>query len=74
MQRSPLKPKFNKEISLADAAANAEFAEKKRVWVPDQKEGYLSGWVAKENGEEWDVVCNNTVSIFHYNIQHSLTY
>ncbi|TIC72652.1 hypothetical protein E3Q00_03763 [Wallemia mellicola] len=44
----------------ADAAANAEFAEKKRVWVPDQKEGYLSGWVAKENGEEWDVVCNNT--------------
>ncbi|TIB06459.1 hypothetical protein E3P96_00437 [Wallemia ichthyophaga] len=59
MQRSPLKPKFNREISLADAAANAEFAEKKRVWVPDHKEGYLSGWVAKENGEEWDVVCNS---------------
>lgn len=33
------------------AAAQAEFNEKKRVWVPDEKEGYLAGYVAEEDGE-----------------------
>ncbi|KAF5366211.1 hypothetical protein D9758_005722 [Tetrapyrgos nigripes] len=33
------------------AAAQAEFNEKKWVWVPDEKEGYLAGWVHQEDGE-----------------------
>ncbi|KAF8754802.1 TRAFAC class myosin-kinesin ATPase superfamily Myosin family [Rhizoctonia solani] len=31
------------------AALQAEFNEKKWVWVPDEDEGYLAGWVVKEN-------------------------
>ena len=38
------------------AAAQAEFNEKKWVWVPDDKEGYLSGWVMSEDGEYGDVM------------------
>ncbi|KAG9124121.1 hypothetical protein FRC07_012748, partial [Ceratobasidium sp. 392] len=30
------------------AALQAEFNEKKWVWVPDEHEGYLAGWVVKE--------------------------
>ncbi|KAG8694294.1 hypothetical protein FRC08_008580, partial [Ceratobasidium sp. 394] len=30
------------------AALQAEFNEKKWVWVPDENEGYLAGWVVKE--------------------------
>ena len=33
------------------AAAQAEFNEKKRVWVPDEKEGYLAGYVEEEDGD-----------------------
>lgn len=42
--------------SARDAALQAEFNEKKWVWVPDDKEGYLSGWVVNEEGEEGDIV------------------
>ncbi|CAE6372063.1 unnamed protein product, partial [Rhizoctonia solani] len=42
------------------AALQAEFNEKKWVWVPDEEEGYLAGWVVKEttNGdvEEGEIV------------------
>ncbi|OCB91229.1 nonmuscle myosin heavy chain b [Sanghuangporus baumii] len=38
------------------AAAQAEFNEKKWVWVPDDKEGYLAGWVVKEEGDDGWVV------------------
>ncbi|KAG8726810.1 hypothetical protein FRC12_023061, partial [Ceratobasidium sp. 428] len=31
------------------AALQAEFNEKKWVWVPDEHEGYLAGWVVKES-------------------------
>ena len=40
--------KVGNELTLAEAAANAEFAEKKRVWLPDVNEGYLSAWVKRE--------------------------
>jgi myosin protein heavy chain len=33
------------------AALQAEFNEKKWVWVPDDKDGYLAGWVAREEDE-----------------------
>lgn len=42
--------------SARDAALQAEFNEKKWVWVPDDKEGYLAGWVVNEDDEEGDVV------------------
>ncbi|KAJ4474099.1 nonmuscle myosin heavy chain b [Lentinula edodes] len=38
------------------AAAQAEFNEKKWVWVPDDKEGYLAGWVHNEDGEYGDII------------------
>ena len=38
------------------AAAQAEFNEKKWVWVPDDKEGYLAGWVAREEDDVGEVV------------------
>ncbi|KAF8721569.1 TRAFAC class myosin-kinesin ATPase superfamily Myosin family, partial [Rhizoctonia solani] len=43
------------------AALQAEFNEKKWVWVPDEDEGYLAGWVVRENTndrgvEEGDIV------------------
>ena len=30
--------------------------EKKWVWVPDDKDGYLAGWVAREEDEMGEVV------------------
>ena len=38
------------------AAAQAEFNEKKWVWVPDDKEGYLAGWVVREESDVGEVV------------------
>jgi hypothetical protein len=38
------------------AALQAEFNEKKWVWVPDDKDGYLAGWVANEEDEMGEVV------------------
>jgi myosin protein heavy chain len=38
------------------AALQAEFNEKKWVWVPDERDGYLAGWVAKEEDEVGEVV------------------
>lgn len=38
------------------AALQAEFNEKKWVWVPDEKEGYLAGWVNQENEDVAEVI------------------
>jgi myosin protein heavy chain len=48
-----------------DAALQAEFNEKKWVWVPDERDGYLAGWVVKEDDEWGDVVmaANNEVRL-----------
>jgi hypothetical protein len=45
------------------AARQAEFNEKKWVWVPDEVNGYLAGWVVREDETEGDVVlaANNEV-------------
>lgn len=43
------------------AAAQAEFNERKRVWVPDEKEGYIAGYVVSED-EEMGVVVMESVS------------
>jgi myosin protein heavy chain len=50
-------PRPSESAEAARAAAlQAEFNEKKWVWVPDDKEGYLGGWVVDENGEMGEVV------------------
>ncbi|CAD6910753.1 unnamed protein product [Tilletia controversa] len=46
------------ETSAADAAAAAEFAEKKWVWIPDKDAGYLPAWVIREEDEGETSVCN----------------
>jgi hypothetical protein len=38
------------------AALQAEFNEKRWVWVPDEKEGYLAGWVNSEREDEAEIV------------------
>jgi Myosin N-terminal SH3-like domain len=38
------------------AALQAEFIEKKWVWVPDAREGYLAGWVNEEEEDAAQVI------------------
>ncbi len=49
------RPSYSAE-SARDAALQAEFNEKKWVWVPDDKDGYMAGWVVKEEGGEGTVI------------------
>lgn len=50
-------PRLSLSAEAAQAAAlQAEFNEKKWVWVPDEKEGYLAGWVNKEDGDIGEVI------------------
>ncbi|KZV70119.1 hypothetical protein PENSPDRAFT_455680 [Peniophora sp. CONT] len=50
-------PRVSQNAEAArSAAAQAEFNEKKWVWVPDEKEGYLAGWVVKEEDDFGDVI------------------
>lgn len=49
------RPSHSAEAARA-AAAQAEFNEKKWVWVPDDKDGYLAGWVVKEEDDVGEVV------------------
>ena len=45
-------PRPSQSAEAARAAAlQAEFNEKKWVWVPDDKEGYLAGCVSKEEDD-----------------------
>jgi len=49
-------PRPSESAEAARAAAlQAEFNEKKWVWVPDDKEGYLGGWVINEDEEMGDI-------------------
>ena len=50
-------PRISQGAEAARAAAlQAEFNEKKWVWVPDEKDGYLAGWVVKEEDDAADIV------------------
>ncbi|KAI0954365.1 hypothetical protein AcV7_007621 [Taiwanofungus camphoratus] len=50
-------PRPSQSAEAARAAAlQAEFNEKKWVWVPDDKDGYLAGWVTKEEDDIGEVV------------------
>ncbi|KAI9352701.1 hypothetical protein BDR26DRAFT_849718 [Obelidium mucronatum] len=37
---------------INDALAQAQFAEKKWVWVHDNAEGYVASWIVEEHGEQ----------------------
>ncbi|KAJ3109200.1 hypothetical protein HDU97_008599 [Phlyctochytrium planicorne] len=51
-----------------DALAQAQFAEKKWVWVADKEEGFLAGWIIKEDGDQVTVeFSNNTKRTLHVN-------
>ena len=39
-----------------EAARAAEFNEKKWVWVPDDRDGYVAGWVQDEDENDGDIV------------------
>lgn len=41
--------------SAAEAAAAAEFASKKYVWIPDKDAGYLSAWIINDSEQGDDV-------------------
>ncbi|KAG9311336.1 myosin II heavy chain [Chiua virens] len=45
------------------AALQAEFNEKKWVWVPDEKDGYLAGWVHQEDQETAEIVMSSGAEI-----------
>jgi myosin heavy chain 9/10/11/14 len=49
-------PRLSQSETARAAALQAEFNEKKWVWVPDEKEGYLAGWVNKEEDEEAEII------------------
>jgi myosin protein heavy chain len=49
-------PRLSQSEATRAAALQAEFNEKKWVWVPDDKEGYLAGWVNTEENDEGQVV------------------
>ena len=46
----------NRADAARAAALQAEFNEKKWVWVPDAREGYLAGWVSEEGEDAAQVV------------------
>ena len=48
-----------KRHAAADAAAQAEWAAKKWVWIPDKEEGYASAMLESESGETAVVAFEN---------------
>jgi myosin heavy chain 9/10/11/14 len=44
------------QAAATEAARAAEFNEKKWVWVPDDKEGYVAGWVHKEEANDGEII------------------
>lgn len=47
-----------------DALAQSQWAEKKWVWVADKEEGYINGYITKEDGDNVELkLSNDTVSI-----------
>ncbi|KAG8784773.1 hypothetical protein FRC15_002641 [Serendipita sp. 397] len=50
-------PRYSQSVDAARVAAEqAEFNAKRWVWVPDEENGYLAGWVIEENNEIAEVM------------------
>lgn len=43
------------KATYTDALAQAEWASKKLVWVPDKEHGFVQGQIKKEKGDELEV-------------------
>ena len=54
-----LRNSYSSAEAARTAALQAEFNEKKWVWVPDEKEGYLAGWVHREDQETAEIVMSS---------------
>ncbi|PLW35689.1 hypothetical protein PCANC_13838 [Puccinia coronata f. sp. avenae] len=52
---------------MADAAATAEFNEKRWFWLPDEKKGYLACWIIKEHSS------STTTNTDHENKENKLS-
>jgi len=70
-------PRLSQSEAARAAAHQAEFNEKKWVWVPDIKEGYLAGWVNNEEEDAAEVimaaggeVCSPFISIRGHHSNH----
>lgn len=49
--------------AVNDALAQAQWSEKKWVWVADKQQGYLQGFVVSEHGDEVEIqLSDDTVS------------
>ena len=57
---------FARPSDARDAALQAEFNEKKWVWVPDDRDGYLAGWVVSEHDDIADVVMAAGGEVRHF--------
>lgn len=59
----------NAYAGVNDALAQSQWMEKKWVWVADKEEGYLSGSITKEDGDNVEVrLSNDSVRkcLFHF--------
>ena len=67
------RPSLSAEAARA-AVLQAEFNEKRWVWVPDEKEGYLAGWVLREDDDLGEVMLANGGEVcFGCILTHCLT-
>ncbi|KAI9343887.1 myosin heavy chain [Zopfochytrium polystomum] len=48
-------PRRLSSVGPADTLLQAQFSEKKWVWVADKEEGYIAGWIARDNGNDVEV-------------------
>jgi hypothetical protein len=46
----------------------AEFNEKRWVWVPDEKDGYVAAWVIREDDEIGEVMLAGGNEVSRFNI------
>lgn len=58
------RPSLSAEAARA-AVLTAEFNEKKWVWVPDDKEGYVAAWVMREHDEIAQVMLAGSGEVRH---------
>lgn len=52
-------PPHQNADAMSDLMAQPESSEKTWVWVPDDVEGYLSGWVRSEKDDMVEVVLDS---------------
>lgn len=65
-------PRPSQSAEAARAAVlTAEFNEKRWVWVPDEKEGFVAAWVIREDEDTGEVMLAGGNEVSHFNIPAS---